>query len=135
MPPEDDFDLDAAIESAKQVADDFDLDAAVESAKGAGSDAVATARAKMEGALPYNDSPKPESHWYDMFTPSTDEQWAQSVDAAGKGAEQLGAQVQDIQSSPGNVAKFAGRTAAGLAGQYAGTCRTRRGWWWPLRWY
>jgi len=120
MPPDDD--LDSLIAQSKQK-----LEAGAGAAKEAVTDAgddldalIAKSRAKMESALPYNDSPKPESHWYDMFTPSTDEQWAQSVDAAGKGAEQLGAQVGDIQSSPGNVAKFAGRTAAGLGGQYLG---------------
>jgi len=71
-----------------------------------------------------------EPSWYEAFshpidtikrafTPLSDEEWQQKVEATRVPGEQMRAEVERIQSSPWELAKFAGRSALGLGGQYA----------------
>jgi hypothetical protein len=121
-----DPDLNSLIAQSKQKLDEGG-DAAKEAASSAGTnlqDLIEKSKAKLASAVPNPQAPS----WYDsivapvkhMFTPLTDEEWQQKVEATKQPGEQMRAEVERIQSSPWELAKFAGRSALGLGGQYAG---------------
>jgi hypothetical protein len=120
MPPDDD--LDSLIAQSKQK-----LEGGVSDAGDDLDSLIAQSSAKLASAVPNVQEPS----WYGslahpidslkhMFTPLTDEEWKAKVEATKQPGEQMRAEVERIQSSPWELAKFAGRSALGLGGQYAG---------------